>query len=288
MPVAGRASGPAWQPLEALARSDAVVAPLARLQSETLRAERDGGWAVSLPSFERRQPSEGEPLLHGQTLGVDAERLARLLLRLAETAMRSGTNRAAALKRALQARTLDVLALAEASITQHDDVFAQGGVDAALLATLTALATQPLLRACARSAASVLPQLRWDAGYCPLCAAWASLAEVRGLEQQRWLRCGRCAAEWRFDLQRCYHCGNRDFRTLGYLAPEAQREARRAATCDVCGSYLKTFTTIGALAPAELSLKDLSSVELDVAALERNYTRPSRPAFPLEVHLARS
>ena len=130
MPVAGRASVPAWQPLEVLARSDAVVAPLARLQSETLRAERDGGWAVSLPSFERRQPGEGEPLLHGQTLGVDAERLARLLLRLAETARRSGTRGAAEVKRALQAQAFDVLALAEASITQHDDVFAQAGVDA--------------------------------------------------------------------------------------------------------------------------------------------------------------
>ena len=219
---------------------------------------------------------------------MDAGRLVRLLRRLAETAMRSGTRGAAEVKRALQARALDVLALAEASITQHDDAFAQAGVDAALLATLTALATQPLLHACARTAASVLAQRQWDGGYCPLCAAWASLAVVRGLEQQRWLRCGRCAAEWRYDLQRCYCCGNRDFRTLGYLAPEAEREARRAATCDVCGSYLKTLTTIGALSPVELSLKDLSSVELDVAALEHNYSRPSRPAFPLEIHIAPS
>ena len=48
-----------------------------------------------------------------------------------------------------------------------------------------------------------------------------------------------------------------------------------------------TFTTIGALSPAELSLKDLKSVELDVAALERDYTRPSQPGFPLEVHIVR-
>ena len=109
MPAAGRASAPAWQPLEALARSDTVVAPLALLQSEALRAERDGGWDVGLPNFQRVQPSEGEPLLHAQTLSVDAGRLVRLLRRLAETAMRSGTRGAAELKRALQDEQNEVL-----------------------------------------------------------------------------------------------------------------------------------------------------------------------------------
>ena len=36
----------------------------------------------------------------------------------------------------------------------------------------------------------------WSEGYCPLCGAWPALAEVRGIERSRYLRCGRCGAEW--------------------------------------------------------------------------------------------
>lgn len=284
-PSAKRTAAPAWQPLETLARADAVVAPLAHLHVEVLGAEHDAPWDASALSLTHDQLSDGVPLLHGQTLNVDARRFTRLLLQLAERAARAGTNHAESVTRALKAHALHVRALVESSITQNDRVFAESGVDAALLATLTQLAALPLLRACAHQAAPLLNQLNWNRGYCPVCAGWATLAELRGLERQRWLRCGRCASEWRFALQRCYVCGNEDYRMLGYLAPEAEREARQATTCDGCRSYLKTFTTVGALTPAELIHKDLSSLELDVAALEHNYTRPSQRAFPMEVHI---
>ena len=189
------------------------------------------------------------------------------------------------IRRVFKANGLDLIALLEAAIIQQDEPFVQSGVDAALLATLMQYVSQPLLRACARAGAVKLESSAWDHGYCPLCAAWAALAEVRGLEQRRWLRCGRCAAQWRLALPRCYCCGNDDFSTLGYLASESEHQARQASTCDVCGSYLKTFPTISALTPAELLLKDLSSVELDMAALGQNYTRPDQPAFSLQVHV---
>ena len=60
--------------------------------------------------------------------------------------------------------------------------------------------------------------------------------------------CGRCGAGWSYGIQKCAFCGNHDFKTLGYLAPEAEREARQAATCDACMGYVKTVTTVVAKA----------------------------------------
>jgi hypothetical protein len=42
-------------------------------------------------------------------------------------------------------------------------------------------------------------------------------------------------------------------------------------------------TTIQAIAPAEIGLVDMQTLELDIAALERGYERPDAPGFPLEV-----
>jgi FdhE protein len=143
----------------------------------------------------------------------------------------------------------------------------------------------PLVLAAGRCAAPLIENVTWDAGYCPVCAAWPTLAELRGLSRERWLRCGRCGAGWRFPQQRCAFCATRDHRQIGYLAPEANRESRRAATCDACRGYLKTISTLDASSPAELAYQDLTTLELDVAALERDYARPETPGFPLAVTL---
>ncbi len=125
----------------------------------------------------------------------------------------------------------------------------------------------------------------WEAGFCPVCAAWPLLAELRGLERQRWLRCGRCGAGWPFPHLCCPFCGNTDHRTLPYLAPEAAREARQAAACDRCFAYIKTFATLRPLAPDEVLIQDVTSLELDMAALEAEYGRPETRAFPLDLRL---
>jgi len=154
-----------------------------------------------------------------------------------------------------------------------------------LLAMLGQLGAVPLLLACGRAGASSVAAARWQAGYCPVCAAWPALAELRGTERQRWLRCGRCGAGWRLSRHLCAYCGNEDHRSQGYLATEGQHEARRAATCDLCHGYLKTVATAEAPRPAELVLHDLGTLELDVAALARSYGRPQTPGFPLELRL---
>lgn len=282
--------------LQALAQSDVTAAPLAMLQATALRAAAAPAWAETVPVLDRSRAQNGLPLLHGDTLVVESERVRRLLLALAAAAVRGGTAHAEPLRRVLNGGVrrasshVDALAVLEASIVgdskRLESLAADTDVDPILLATLGHLAALPLLLACGQKAAPLLEGLCWDAGYCPVCAAWPTLAELRGLERKRWLRCGRCGSGWTLSQRQCVFCGNTDHRTQGYLAAEGEAESRRATTCERCRGYLKTLSTISPLAPTEIGLRDLSTLELDVAAIEQEYGRPAAPGFPLELHLA--
>jgi FdhE protein len=275
--------------LDALSQTDPAVVPLARLQAEALRAAADATWAEGVPEPDRQQIERGIPLLHRQTVRADGGRVRRLLARLAAVVRDTPGvgDDATAFGRAVEQGDLDAASLLRAALVQDGEALAHlagtVGVDVALLATIANLAALPLLQACGRRADPVLGGARWTGGYCPVCAAWPTLAELRGLDRMRWLRCGRCGSGWSVAHVGCPYCSNADRRSAGYLAPERERESRRAVTCDVCRGYLKTVTTIQAIPPVEIGMTDMQTLELDVAALDQDYARPDVPGFPLDV-----
>jgi FdhE protein len=128
----------------------------------------------------------------------------------------------------------------------------------------------PLLQACARRWSSHVPRA-WAPGFCPVCGAWPALAEERGLERERRLRCTRCGGDWRTEWLRCPFCGTHDHLRLGALVPGGGAPTRKAETCGVCRRYVKAVTTLAATPPADVSLQDLATVDLDVAALSHGY-----------------
>lgn len=275
--------------LEKLAQDDATIAPLAWLQAEALRASADPLWGAGVPPLTGAAIERGEPLLHGQTLSVDLPRLHQLFDQLVAELQRSGHEAALPLRAAAEQNTFTLPELLRLSVMQATDhllqLAATAGVHGALLATLGQILALPVLQACGRQAEPLLAGTHWGRGFCPVCAAWPLLAELRGLDRSHWLRCGRCGSGWQFPIQRCVYCGNDDFRTLGYLAPEAERDSRQAVTCDQCRGYLKTLATIRAMTAGDILLQDLGTLELDLAALERGYGRPEVPAFRLQVAL---
>ncbi|HEY3108859.1 MAG TPA: formate dehydrogenase accessory protein FdhE, partial [Chloroflexota bacterium] len=216
--------------LEALAASDPAVAPMARLLGLAFRAAGEAGWAAAIPPLDAGRLADGMPLLHGAELAVDAARLQRHFEAVAAAAGAPSIGR------------LDALGPVAASIRQDTSALAElagaAGLEPDLLGTIAHAAALPLLLAAGRAGEAALRDDRgWEAGCCPVCAAWPTLAELRGLARERWLRCGRCGGGWRYRPSRCPYCAAGDHRQLGYLAPAADRESRRAATCDACRGY---------------------------------------------------
>jgi FdhE protein len=251
--------------------------------AEARRALDDPLWARAVPEVTRGAPSSSPrptPLLHDARLTVDVAGTDQFVRRLFSVAGESGES-AAALRAAAHDARLDAPALLEAAIRQDarclDDRAAGLGVGPLVLRAVAAVAVTPLLNAC-RRAWNDGPPAGWRQGYCPVCGAWPTFAEARGLERSRQLRCARCGGDWRTDWLRCPYCDNADHARLAALVADTPLETRKVETCEACRGYVKSITTLRATPVHEVTLVDLDTVELDIAALERGYARPDEPA----------
>ncbi|HEY7876775.1 MAG TPA: formate dehydrogenase accessory protein FdhE [Gemmatimonadaceae bacterium] len=253
---------PAWQ-------------PWIHLLELTLVEANDASWVDMVPAPVARP--EGAPLLHGTTLRLDTPRAPAHVRRLGDAIGLPG------------AHDIDASELILAAITRDDGaitrIAARAGVAADTMAVIAQLAAKPLLHACARALATHVP-IAWMHGWCPMCGAWPALAEMRGIERDRRLRCGCCAADWSLPVLRCAFCGEADHHRLGFLLIEGDAQHGRVETCDSCHGYLKTVMTLSTLQPHVLARHDLASVAIDLAAQDRGYARPSRPGWSPDIRLA--
>lgn len=243
------------------------------------RESQARGWIQAVPEAGDPVAGDDRPLLAGVRFVVDARVLERWGGRVLRAAGAAEPGR------------VDVVRWLAAAINEDGlelDAVAEGGeVDPAVVRGLAPLLALPLLQACGRAWAPRAPA-GWDRGWCPICGAWPALAEERGLDAGRRLRCLRCGADWPTLVLRCPYCETTDPERLGALVPEAQAggPTRRVETCRACRGYLKVITRLTAAAPLEVALLDLDTVELDAAALEHGYRRPPAPAAPLGAHVA--
>jgi FdhE protein len=255
------------------------------LLSEVERALGDRRWRTPLPDAAPVDTAAGSaveaPLLHQRRLKIDRGEARRLVRRLASTAAGSLERYRPSAEEAVEV----VAAAVRQDSARLGALAVAAGVDGGALSSVAHLATLPLLQSCGRLLERQLPRF-WPDGYCPVCAAWPILAERRGLDRSRQLRCGRCAIEWDIQSLCCVYCGERDHQRLGSLVPEEGGEILKVEICHTCGGYLKSVATLQRIPPIELLLRDLETVELDLVAVNRGYGRPEGTGFPLEVGLA--
>jgi FdhE protein len=257
-------------PFAALHREHPEWRAWLRLLEATRSEIDDPRCAEAVPEL---PPGSGDaPLIDGAHFEMFGRVLDRRLRALLTVAAEAGAS--ASLAAAARRPVLDAAAVLEAAIAADRarlDALAGGaGADHEAFAPVAAVAAMPLLQACARRWSSrVSPG--WDHGYCPICGAWPALAEARGLEGERRLRCTRCGGDWRTEWLRCPYCGNCDHLTLGALVSEATAETRKAETCTACRRYVKTVTTLAATPARDVPIQDLATVDLDVGAVAHGY-----------------
>lgn len=262
------------------------------LLREAERAREDEGWHAAIDDTEVRGTNVGSsadiPLLHGRLLGVHAGRVRQLVRRLGAVAASGNVTGAAPLGR-YRPSADDAMQLLAAAVRQDlagIRVLASAAeIDPGVLTSIAHLVAFPLLQSCGRLLDGGMPHF-WPHGFCPICAAWPILAERRGLDRTRRLRCGRCSGEWQAEWLRCIYCGEREHERLGALMPEERGERLNVETCASCGGYIKSVATLQKIPAFELLLQDLETVELDLVALDRGYGRPEESGFSLDVRIA--
>ena len=237
--------------------------------------EAEPTWQSAVAIVEYRAAEA--PLLHGAILTLNGERERRLVRRLADCAgiaRGRDIDAAEAIRAAIARDEAQLTAMAEHHGTSLDS-----------FALLAQVASIPVLLSASR-ALSERAARAWQRGYCPVCGAWPSLVEIRGLERERRLRCGSCSADWPLPLLRCAFCDEGDHAKLGSLLAEGEEHLRRVETCESCRGYLKVVMTFDALGMRALLLADVHTVPLDLVAQDRGYARPARPGWAPAVVIA--
>jgi FdhE protein len=277
--------------LARLAETQTDLRQAAALQSALLRAMYAAPVAALPVSMTAEDAAArlagGVPLLRNAALPCEARHLRDTFLRLCEAAttvhVETGLGAPdsavyATLAEAVKQGRLDLWTLGNTWLTGDVQALpaqleAQGYV-ADLMLTLLRLTLLPCLEHVAMQLAPLSATQPWGRGYCPTCGAWPVLAEQRGLEQWRYLRCGLCASSWEVDRLLCPFCTTRDFHVLGYLQVEGEEPRQRVATCDACQSYLKLRSTLTPLSTPQLLVEEIALVHLDLIAMDKGYGLP--------------
>jgi FdhE protein len=274
--------------MDTLLASQPETAPWLAVLAAVLEEAAGSTWnAVAASTVLQAESSPGIPLLAGAHIPIDAplaDRWVRRLLALAAEAGPEAIGLRAAAGDDPSGAQLDARAFLEAAVNADADrlqALARSlDLDPDALAAVAALAVMPLLHALRRRFDPGLDP-GWDQGWCPLCGGWPHLAEQRGLERTRRLRCARCGGDWAQPGVRCPYCGVVGHEARAALVSEQDGEARKIETCSACRGYLKSVSTLHAWSGDEVALTDLATIDLDLVALERAFERPEpRPLDP--------
>ena len=270
--------------LKDLERRHPEWGPWLAVMEEVLSEAANAKWDVLVPVRTQRQEAT-VPLLAGLTLPLDASLVCRWTQNLFAVAAQSGTPEMSSLNYAKLSDS-NCLSLFEASLGQDRgslrETAAEFAVDAGAFESVALMISVPLLQACERKWGEWKSQ-SWTEGYCPVCGAWPTLAEVRGIERSQYFRCGRCGGGWHATCLFCPFCGMTDHNELASLVPEKSDSTGVVNVCKRCLGYVKTFTRLQGAAPAMIAVDDLASVDLDVAAVEQGYKRPEGLGYALNI-----
>src|SRR5262245_23101234 len=263
---------PEWRPLIAL---------IEQALSEMARTP----WTAWVP---RRPECDGDeqPLLDGAVITVAPGAIDRWIRRMLKRASEAGTE-VDPLVIALESGELDPVLFFETAVSQDvdrlDELARAHDDDRGVLRALAPLIAMPMLQACRKTWAGRVPT-DWACGYCPICGGWPALAESRGLEGNRYLRCAACGSGWRTEVLRCHVCGEDDEEKLGSLVSARTLDQQRVDVCDGCQHYIKTIATTGPIRPHDVVLHAMGRLALDMAALGGDYVRPA-PARRVELRV---
>jgi FdhE protein len=94
----------------------------------------------------------------------------------------------------------------------------------------------------------------------------------------RVLRCSFCASAWELSPYACIYCDHAGNRFVT-AAPNEERKDRRLEVCGACGGYLKSIDIAGLSPFPLLSISDIETTDLDLAAMEHGYKRPALKEF---------
>src|SRR5262245_41887541 len=240
------------------------------------------------PKYLAAKLGRGVPIFAGEPIPLPVPMLAPALLQLCDALADGGAGETAThIREAIASGDIEPGSLLAASLARNQPAIRTGathrGLAPDLVSPVAELAVSPFVHlvqqlrlADAKDEALRSALDAWSRGYCPACGSWPALAEVAG--GHRTLRCSFCSSGWELPTYACIYCDEAGEKFVT-AAPDEERKDRRIEVCGACGGYLKTMD-VAALSPFPLlSISDIETTDLDVAAMEHGYQRPALKEF---------
>jgi FdhE protein len=240
------------------------------------------------PKYLAAKLTRGVPVFSGEPIPLPAPALTPALLSLCDALADGGAAEAAThIRDAVASGNIEAGSLLTASFKRDQAAIRVGathrGLAPDLVWLVAELAVGPFVHALQRQLFERTDNdtLRdalgaWAQGYCPACGSWPAVAEV--VAGHRTLRCSFCATAWELPAYACIYCGEKDA-SFVTAAPNEERKDRRLELCRTCGGYLKTID-LDELSPFPLlTISDIETTDLDMAAMEHGYGRPPLKDF---------
>jgi FdhE protein len=240
------------------------------------------------PRYLAAKLGRGVPALAAEPIPLPVPILGPMLARFCDALDSGGAgDTAGRIRQAIESGSIEPGSLLAASLARNQAAIRTGAVHRGLAPDLVwlvaELAVSPFVHALQQSLfsdpadAALRGALEaWTRGYCPACGSWPALAEV--VAGHRTLRCSFCASAWEMNTYACIYCGDSGAAFVT-AAPDEQQQDRRIEACSACGGYLKTLD-LGELSPFPLlSISDIETTDLDIAAMQHGYARPQLKEF---------
>lgn len=110
---------------------------------------------------------------------------------------------------------------------------------------------------------------------CPVCGCDPALARVGGADSPsegrgRTLYCAQCGNDWEYERIRCARCGTKNQGHLHFYHIDGD-DTHRIATCDECGSYIRTVYIDEPLHPFSYEVEEVLTAKLDAVARDPKF-----------------
>jgi len=281
----------------AILESRAQLAPAIELQRRLLTfvhdlaaaIERRGMPRLSLPpKYLAAKLARGVPVFSNEPIPLPVPLMRKTLVELCTALAEGGAGDSALhIRAAIDNGAIEPGSLLAASLARNQAAIRTGAIHRGLAPDLVwlvaELAVSPFVHALQHTlfdgtadAALQTALDEWNHGYCAACGSWPALAEVVG--GHRTLRCSFCSSAWELNQYACIYCGESGEKFVT-AAPDDARKDRRVEVCATCGGYLKTADLPELSLFPLLSISDIETTDLDVAAMEHGYARPALRDF---------
>jgi len=240
------------------------------------------------PKYLAAKLARGVPIFSGEPIPLPVPTMTPVLQQYCEALAAGGAGEAAArIGDAIRSGQIEPGSLLAASLARNQTAIRTGashrGLAPDLVWLVAELAVSPFVHLLQHMLFShptddrLLSALdAWKHGYCPACGSWPAVAEV--VSGHRTLRCSFCSSGWELTTYACIYCGESGEKFVT-AAPDDERKDRRVEVCSNCGGYLKTVD-LPELSPFPLlSISDIETTDLDIAAMEHGYQRPALKDF---------